>query len=110
MAAEAIAPVTVGEQLMIYVPGRIHAPDAVANRLSLLRSETGDVVLMRAANDIVFAGRRKVRGIWSVALSQLVLDCLSGPGRLSAAGDAVLEYMRAHEPEWRAPSLKSLAW
>lgn len=109
-AADAIAPVTVGEQLMIYVPGRLHAPDDLANFLGLLRSETGDVVLMRAANDIVFAGRRKARGIWSVALSQLVLDCLSGPGRLPAAGDAVLDYMKAHEPEWRARNLKSLAW
>jgi len=110
LAAEAIAPLTVGEQLMIYVDGRVHAPDDVAHRLGLLRSETGDVVLMRAANDIVFAGRRKVRGVWSVALSQLALDCLSGPGRLPAAGDAVLEYMRVREPEWRARDLRSLAW
>ncbi|MGO8960645.1 MAG: helix-turn-helix domain-containing protein [Streptosporangiaceae bacterium] len=110
VAADFVAPLTVGEQLMLYVPGRIHAPDEVADALGLLRSDRGDVVLMRASDDIVFAGRRRVRGIWNVALSQLVIDCLAGPGRLPAAAEPVLEYMHTHEPDWRAPSLRTLPW
>lgn len=39
-----------------------------------------------------------------VGLSQLVLDCLSGPGRLPAEGEALLEWMTNHEDEWRGPS------
>ncbi len=108
VAATSISPLTVGEQLMLYVPGEIHAPDEVGDSLGLLRSDSGDVVLLRATDTIVFAGRRRVQGIWNVALSQLVLDALSGPGRLPQAAEPVLGYMRDHEEEWRAPSLEAL--
>jgi hypothetical protein len=40
-----------------------------------------------------------------VNVPQLVVDCLSGSGRMPAEGEAVLEWMQANESEWRFPSL-----
>lgn len=107
VAADAIAPLVVGGQLMLYVQNRPNAPREVARELGLLPAEGGDVVLLRAADDVVFERCRKVDSLWHVALSQLVLDCLSGPGRLPAAGEAVLNYMYEH-PDWRVRDLTSL--
>ena len=49
----------------------------------------------------MFAGTRQVDGVRHVALSQLAIDCLSGPGRLPAEGEAVLNKMAEHESSWR---------
>jgi hypothetical protein len=46
-----------------------------------------------------------VDGIGHVALSQLVMDCANGPGRLPEEGAAVLEWMQANEEAWRNPML-----
>lgn len=108
-AANAVAPVVLGEQLMLYAPARAHSPEELGARLGLLRAPQGDVILMRPPDKIVFAGKRNVDALWHVALSQLVLDCLAGPGRLPAAGEAVLDYMRTHDAQWRAPGLSALA-
>jgi len=50
---------------------------------------------------------RAVDGIPHVALSQLVLDSLAGPGRMPAEGEAVLTYMSDHTNEWRRFELPS---
>lgn len=108
-AARVIAPTAVGGQLMIYVPGEIHAPDEIGRSLGLLRSERGgDVLLLRAANPVVFEHTRDVDGVRHVALSQLVLDCLTGNGRMPAEGEAVLSYMVDHVDEWRLARLEGL--
>jgi hypothetical protein len=108
-AANAIDPLVAGEQLMLYTPTDVHSSDELGARLGLLRAPQGDVVLMRPSDKVVFAGKRNVNALWHVAFSQLVLDCLAGPGRLPAAGEAVLRYMRGTESQWRAPSLSALA-
>ncbi len=112
-AAREIAPATaVGGQLMLYVPPdtrQVNALDRIAAILGLLRADTGaDVVLLRATNSIVFDRRRLVNGIPHVALSQLVIDCLGGTGRMPAEGEAVLAYMAQRESQWRARSLSEL--
>ncbi|MCA1672053.1 MAG: hypothetical protein LC799_07575 [Actinobacteria bacterium] len=43
----------------------------------------------------------RVDGVAIVGLSQLVLDCLSGPGRMPAEGEALIEWMGNHEDDWR---------
>jgi hypothetical protein len=52
---------------------------------------------------VVFEGTRELHGVPHVALSQLVLDSLSGPGRMPAEAEKVLEYMIDHESDWRSP-------
>lgn len=104
-AAQAFAPLTVGGALMLYVPPGPHTVDDVARDLGLLRVEqTGvDVVLLqpmsRGAMDRPHP--KRVDGVAIVGLSQLVLDCLSGPGRMPAEGEALTEWMGNHEDDWR---------
>lgn len=106
-AARAVAPRTSGGQLMVYVPHEPHSPDRIGRELGLLRvDENADVLLLRAHDDVVFERMRILDGIPHVALSQLVIDGLSGPGRLPAESEAVLEYMMDN-PHWRATSLES---
>lgn len=106
VAATAIAPVAVGGQLILFTRGRPF--DVVLNRqLGIMpihrRGQAGDVLLVEAPDQVVFERARLVAGVPHVALSQLVLDCLSGPGRMPAEGEAVLQFMVEHEPEWRVP-------
>lgn len=105
-AARAVAPLASGGQLMLYVRAGLDAVDEVADRLGLLRVDAeADVLVMQAQDDVVFADPRDVGGVPHVALSQLVVDCLAGPGRLPAEGEAVLRYMTEHEREWRDAGL-----
>ncbi len=106
-AARAVAPVTSGGQLMLYVTHEPHSPDRIGHQLGLLRvDESADVLLLRAYDEVVFDRMRILDGIPHVALSQLVIDGLSGPGRLPAESEAVLKYM-IDNPQWRATSLES---
>ncbi|MQA60265.1 MAG: hypothetical protein GEU86_01975 [Actinophytocola sp.] len=103
-AAREVAPLTVGGQLMLYVDPESDAPEAVGHQLGLLRVDQGaDVLLLRAQDRVVFARPRTVDGIAHVALSQLVLDGLAGPGRMPAEAEGVLAYMAEDETRWRRP-------
>lgn len=110
---EAVAPTTVGGPLMLYVPPGPHVVDEVAKDLALLlvddrqgRGSASDVMLLQPMSDGAFdrPQRARVDGVECVGLSQLVLDCLSGPGRMPAEGEAVLDWMQAHEGDWRKVS------
>ncbi|MFD8491919.1 hypothetical protein [Amycolatopsis sp. NPDC059657] len=99
-AARAVAPLTTGGQLMVYVDNA----DAWADELGLLRvEENADVLLLRAHDNVVFERTRLVDGVAHVALTQLVLDGLAGPGRMPAEAEAVLQHLVEREPEWRRP-------
>lgn len=106
-AARAVAPRAAGGQLMLYIPHEPHSPDRIGQELGLFRVDEGaDVLLLRAHDKVVFERTRTVDGISHVALSQLVIDGLSGPGRMPAESEAVLEYM-TENPQWRAPRFES---
>ena len=101
-AARAIAPLTEGGQLMLYVPAGPHSVDTWADQLQLLRTDEGaDVLLLRAHDNVVFSGTRNVDGVPHVAQTQLVIDGLAGPGRMPAEAEAVLRHMRQDPDEWR---------
>jgi hypothetical protein len=103
-ASRAIAPLTAGGQLMLYVQASPHSPDVWADELGLLRTEDdADVLFLRAYDDIVFSRTRQVDGVPHVALTQLVLDGLGGPGRMPAEAEAVLRHMAADTDHWRMP-------
>jgi hypothetical protein len=106
VAAAAVAPLTVGGQLMIHTLGE-GPPGDLARALGLLPSATGtgNVLLLRSSNPVVFSGLRVVDDVPYVALSQLVLDCLAGTGRMPAEGEAVLEKMTADPDSWRLSEL-----
>ncbi|MGX2995374.1 helix-turn-helix domain-containing protein [Streptomyces sp. JNUCC 64] len=105
-AARSVRPLAVGGQLMLYVPSVPGAADDMGDALGLLPVEEGaDVLLLRAHDDVVFERTAEADGVRRVALSQLAIDCLSGPGRMPAEGEAVLEYMAENERRWRADGL-----
>jgi hypothetical protein len=108
-AARTVAPLAVGGQLMLYLPaGPPRLPDEIGDDLGLLRVDKGaDVLLLRAHDPVVFERTVDDGGVRRVALSQLVLDCLSGPGRMPAEGEAVLSYMQDNTQLWRADRLPS---
>ena len=108
VAAAAVAPVAVGGQLMLYVEPQEDG-DALTFRnlhraLGLLPQPEGPQVLLVSAEDpVVFTGTRQVDGLAHVALSQLVVDSLSGPGRGPQEGEELLSYMNT-TPGWRLAS------
>lgn len=107
LAAMAVAPLAIGGQAMLYSDTK--AANHLINRQSLFPVDQGaDTLLLQPPDVSVFFGVRQVDGLPHVALSQLVLDSLSGPGRLPAAGEAVLDYMRDHEKKWRLDDLESI--
>lgn len=107
--ANALSPMAVGgPTLMLYVdpevgPGVV---DEVTRELGLLRTGRAteeSVWLLRPNNYGVFdrPWHKTVDGLRCVGPSQLALDCLTGPGRLPAQGEAVIEWMVKHEKAWR---------
>lgn len=117
VAAQAIAPTAIGGELILYIPPGPHVLDEIGKDLSLLevpgvrelsRAPRLDQVLtLVPSNNGPFERTMTINGLEQVGLSQLVLDCFAGSGRMPAEGEAVLAYMIANEEEWRLPSLLS---
>lgn len=109
-AARAVAPVSVGGQLMLYVDQAPENASVVGNELGLLPVEEGaDVLILHTPDLSVWQRPMWLNGRWQVGFSQLVLDCLSGPGRMPAEGEHLLDFMASVEERWRAPSLSETA-
>lgn len=107
-AARSIAPIAVGGQLMLYT---VHRDEASMTRLThelnlLAVPEAADVLLLAPWDQSVWHRPAHYDRYWQVGLSQLVLDCLSGPGRMPAEGERVLEFMADNEDFWRLDDLE----
>ncbi|GII87819.1 hypothetical protein Ssi03_58090 [Sphaerisporangium siamense] len=108
-AARLVAPVAVGGQLMLYLPAAVPDAETLGDILGLLPvAEGADVLLLEPRDEVVFERTRVIDDLPQVALSQLVLDCLSGPGRMPAEGEAVLRHMLEHQQLWRASGIPAL--
>ncbi|MGW3303991.1 helix-turn-helix domain-containing protein [Streptomyces rubiginosohelvolus] len=100
-AAQRFVHVAVGGQLMLYVAPWLDPVD-VADELGLLPvTEGADVLLLKEPDEFVRQGSEVVDGVQYVAPSQAALDCLAGPGRMPAEGEALLDFMEAHPQQWR---------
>ncbi|MFE7512753.1 helix-turn-helix domain-containing protein [Streptomyces sp. NPDC057540] len=105
-AARAVAPLAVGGQLMLYVRQAPENATLVGDELGLLPVDEGaDALLLHAPDMSVWQRPWWFDSRWQVGFSQLVLDCLSGPGRMPAEGENLLNFMSSREDRWRAPSL-----
>jgi hypothetical protein len=91
-----------------YAPPRfamLYAADLTATieRLELRRVDAGANVLIAPDPDgVAFQRTREIEGLRLAAPSQIAVDLLTGPGRSPSEGSALLDWMAAHEPEWRA--------
>ena len=86
----------------------IYTEDAerLAKVARLLPAKTGaNVVLAEPYDPIVFDRGQDTDGVRSASIAQAAIDCLTGPGRMPAEGEALLTWMRRNEPRWRASSL-----
>lgn len=98
-AAQHLAPHAPPRMAMIYVDDI----PAVAERLGMRAVDRGANVLLAANRDeIAFLRARSVDGVVMAAPSQVAVDLLTGPGRSPSEGQALLDWMEFHEPEWRS--------
>jgi hypothetical protein len=105
LVASQVAPVAAPDRAVI----RTDHPDVLASGLGLIPATTsGDVALVRSENDGAFERTMFVDDVCCVGHSQLAIDCLSGPGRMPAEGEALLSWMAAHETVWRIESIDAL--
>lgn len=101
-ATAALAPVAAPVQAAIYTDD----PERLAKAGRLLRATTGaNVVLAEPYDDIVFTRTRSAGKVLYVSVAQAAVDALSGPGRMSAEGDALLDWMRRDPRRWKADAL-----
>lgn len=107
-AAHTVAPLSAGGQLMMYVSPLLDEDDLVDELGLIPVDENADVLLLRARDRSVFERTETVEGIPHVALSQVALDCLAGPGRMPAEGEAVIEYMKGHQGIWQVSGIHDL--
>jgi hypothetical protein len=111
-AAEQIVHVAQPTLLLMYAMGDVEEFVRYAN---LIPADEGANVILLTPYDEVISQRTSawltgelppIRPV--AACSQLVLDCLSGPGRMPAEGEALLTWMAENQSRWRLPSLDSL--
>ncbi len=104
-AAARLAPVAAPSMMAVYCEDVAVA----ARALGLLVADEGaNVTLLRPFDDVVWARAATTDGVAYAAPSQVAVDCLSGNGRMPAEGEALLDWMAAHEDRWRAPALADL--
>ena len=96
-AANRFAPTAPTVQLAVWVSDL----KEVRRRLGLLPTNGSPDVVLLPITPASVARAQQVDGLPMVAMSQLVLDCLGGNGRLPAEGEAVLEWMKSNELKWR---------
>jgi hypothetical protein len=100
--AARIAPVAAPGLLAVYAA----QPDRLVEELGLLPADVGaDVAVLSPYDESVLSRTMMVDGIRAVGMSQLALDCLTGPGRMPAEGEALIDWMAAHQDDWRLPEL-----
>ncbi len=101
-AASPLVSVAAPEIAVVYAedPERI----ATATRLRRVRNG-GNVVIALPYDQIVFERTWTKDNAIYVSPAQAAIDCLTGPGRMPAEGDALLDWMRRKAPDWQAASL-----
>lgn len=105
-AAVRLAPVAAPSMLVAYCQDTV----ATAAALDLLVADEGaNVTLLRPFDAVVGVRTSTVDGVAYAAPSQVVVDCLTGNGRMPAEGEALMAWMTAHEDQWRASSLADLS-
>ncbi|MEE9414481.1 MAG: hypothetical protein V3V01_04290 [Acidimicrobiales bacterium] len=86
----------------------VYADDAerIADTLRLRQVRNGgNVVIARPYDQIVFERITTTDSINYVSPVQAAVDCLTGPGRMPAEGEALIKWMEEKPSRWQAPSL-----
>jgi hypothetical protein len=98
LAARRLASHAVPRLAMLYV----NDMEETVERLGLRRVDTGaNVLVARDRAGVGFLRAQLQDGLRVAAPSQVAVDLLTGPGRSPSEGEALLDWMEAHEREWR---------
>lgn len=98
IAANALVPVTEPRAGTLFVADfRL-----VAKALDLTPASSGvNMILIEPFNDVVFERTTVISGLVYAGASQVVVDCLTGPGRSPSEAEALLSWMKTSEESWR---------
>ena len=84
----------------------VEDPELLASLTNLRPARNGgNVVTARPYDDLVFDRTWTRNGMTFASPAQVAVDCLTGPGRLPAQGEAMVEWLRTNAPTWQADSL-----
>ena len=98
MVSAAVAPVAPTRLASIY----LEDPVGAAQTLGLREADVGaNVVLLQPEDQAVFERVDERDGLACATLPLVVADLLSGPGRSPAEAEALMDWMAAHEEDWR---------
>lgn len=101
--ASSISPVAAPEMAVIYTDDA----ERLAKAARLLPAKVGaNVVLAEPYDPVVFERGTTTNGMRTVSVAQAAIDCLTGPGRMPAEGEALLAWMRRNPKRWRAATLQ----
>ena len=99
LAAQRFDPIAPARLATIYVAD----PSQAIDRLELRETEAGaNVVLLEPLDPVVFDRTVARDGLRCVALGQLAVDLLTGPGRGPSQGEKMLSWMERNEHVWRS--------
>jgi hypothetical protein len=99
LAASLVAPVVAPRLAQLYV----RDIEAAADALELKRAEAGaNVMLAEPFDDVVYERTSRRDGLVCAALTQVVADLLTSPGRGPAEAEDLLHWMKANVAAWRA--------
>lgn len=105
-AASRVVSVTAPEVAVVFA----RDPERIADTMRLRPVRNGgNVVTALPYDPIVFERTWKDENIVYASVAQIVMDCMTGFGRMPAEADALLDWMRRRAPRWQAPSLAAAA-
>ena len=103
-AASRVVSVTAPEIAVVFAQD----PERIADTMRLRPVRNGgNVVTALPYDPIVFERTWKEENIVYASVAQIVMDCMTGFGRMPAEADALLDWMQRRAPRWQAPSLAS---
>ena len=97
-AAAVVAPVAPTRMIMAYVDD----PEVIAKQIGLRRTESGaNVLLAKPFDSVVYDRIKEKNGVRYAAVSQIVADLLTSPGRGPEEAETLLDWMENNEQTWR---------
>ena len=102
-AAEKLVSVAPAAVAVVYTKDPEHLAEVA--RLRQVRTG-GNVRLARPYDPIVFDRTWTRDSLVYASAAQVAVDCLTGPSRMPAEGEALLGWMRTHLTDWRSPPLR----
>ncbi len=98
VAAANFAKYAESKQIRIYTKNA----ESLAKKLNLTEVDSGtNVQIATTEYGSVFTGTKVIDGINTVALAQIAVDLLSGPGRNPSEGEALMNWMKTNIEKWR---------